>query len=57
MTRSPWLALASLCVDLADPFRGSFTIVPSTSQIECLREYIGDDCVSDEANERLDPSS
>lgn len=36
---SAFLALASLCVDLADPFRGSFTIAPSTSQLECIREY------------------
>ena len=47
---SAFLALASLCVDLADPFRGSFTITPSTSQLECIRQYIRGDCASDEAN-------
>ena len=50
---SAFLALASLCIDLADPFRGSFTIAPSTSQLECIRQYIRDDCDSDEANQRL----
>jgi len=49
---SAFLALASLCVDLADPFRGSFTISPSTSQLECIREYIRDECASDEATQR-----
>ena len=39
--------------DLADPFRGSFTIAPSTSQLEVIREYIRGDCDSDEANRRL----
>ena len=50
---SAFLALASLCADLADPFRGSFTIAPSTSQLEVIREYIRGDCDSDEANRRL----
>ena len=50
---SAFLALASLCVDLADPFRGSFTITPSTSQLECIRSYIRGDCEADEANQRL----
>lgn len=48
---SAFLALASLCVDLADPFRGSFTIAPSTSQLECIREYIREECALDEATQ------
>ena len=28
-------ALASLCADLNDPFRGSFCITSSTRQLEC----------------------
>ena len=42
-------ALASLCADLADPFRGSFQITPSTLQIESIRRFISDACVEDEA--------
>ena len=50
---SAFLALASLCNDLADPFRGGFTIAPTTSQLETIRQYIRGDCESDEANQRL----
>ena len=32
--------IAALCADLADPFRGSFCITPSTQQLECVRDII-----------------
>ena len=53
---SAFLALASLCNDLADPFRGGFTIAPTTSQLETIRQYIRGDCESDEALQRLGAS-
>merc|ERR1712228_892705 len=44
---SAFSALASLCADLADPFRGSFCITPSTKQLECVYGVISEDCYSD----------
>lgn len=40
-------ALAALCADLADPFRGSFTIAPSAQQLECIRDLIAQESCRD----------
>jgi hypothetical protein len=36
--------LASLCADLADPFRGMFRITTSTEQLESIRDLIAMEC-------------
>lgn len=48
-------ALASLCADLNDPFRGSFCITSSTRQLECIREHISLQCLGVEGLQREPP--
>jgi len=38
-------AVASLCADLNDPFRGNFRITPSASQLYVVRKVLEEGCV------------
>lgn len=43
-----YAALAALCADLADPFRGSFTVTKSTEQLTSIRDLIYEETCAQE---------